>query len=76
MDILLTEVWMPNLLNKINGIKTTLVEEEALNEHFEENGFESKKFMLNIGSSIIYLMIYLSLWLFALIASIIGKCNR
>lgn len=60
MDILQTEEWL--LPESMRGD-----DDGALNSFFYESGFSSKKLMPNLGSTLVYIMIYLGAWLFILI---------
>lgn len=46
----------------INGEESEIID-RPLNEYFEENGYESRLFLNNIGSAIVFLLIYIVLWL-------------
>ncbi len=52
--------WFPIFLNWING--ENFADDTPLNKIFEDNGFESKLFFKNIGSAILYLLIYALIW--------------
>lgn len=59
-DILMTDVWLPNIF------KTTsyeLEKEGGLNEYFDENGYQSKQSIKNLGSGFVYILVYISLLL-------------
>jgi hypothetical protein len=72
-DILYPELWMDKFLNTIgldiDGVKN----DAALTIEFENNGFQSKQFIKNAGSSLIYILIYLLGWLTLLIFTIVSK---
>ncbi len=54
VDALQTDLWLnPMLFNS-----TDLENEEAINPFFDENGFQSCIFIVNIGSTYVYLLIY------------------
>jgi hypothetical protein len=55
---------------------TTLEEEEeehGLNGYFEENGYESKILVMNLGSTLIFLMIQLGLYAIYPIINLVSK---
>jgi hypothetical protein len=77
LDILLTDFWVPKLFD-------TSVEElekdGGINSYFEENGFSSKFLIKNLGSSFVYLTIYIGvlvlhsvLWVLSKVFSIFTK---
>ena len=60
-DILYTEKWFPDLLASLK-IKLDQ-EDKGLNSFFEENGFDSKLLMKNIGSTFFFLITYCAVWI-------------
>lgn len=62
LDLLMMEKWMPFVIRWINGGEDP--EDEPLNNFFEDNGVESKLFINNIGSGLIFFLIYSLTWLF------------
>jgi hypothetical protein len=53
VDIFFTEKWFAPLLSK------NMIDEvyHGINEFFEENGFESSILVINLGSSLVFLLI-------------------
>lgn len=66
MDLLYTDRWLnPLIFNENSGISTTnendeesFIEDTPLNPFFEENGFQTRILIKNLGSTFIYLLIY------------------
>jgi hypothetical protein len=50
--------------------------DKALSIEFENNGYQSKQFIKNAGSSLIFIMVYLMGWLILFIITIISKYTR
>lgn len=64
LDLLMMERWFPAVLQWVNGNNDNFSNGDApLNSFFDDNGLGSKLFLNNIGSAIIYLLIYVSLFL-------------
>jgi hypothetical protein len=59
------EKWFPYFLDWINGKYSTI--DSPLNAFFEINGYESKLFVKNIGSAIIYFLFYVLVWVLTMI---------
>jgi hypothetical protein len=59
-DIFYTEFWIDIFMESIGIPFDTLDNDYALNWQFSDNGYESKLFLKNAGSSIFILIIYLS----------------
>jgi hypothetical protein len=56
----------------MNGISLNIdniENDEAINIFFEENGFQSKQFLKNAGSTLIFLVFYILGWVFLFIVS-------
>jgi hypothetical protein len=70
VDILITEMWLPQLIFSTN---TRFLSQDGLNLCFEENGFSSKLLVSNLGSSFVYLLIYLLLCALSLSTSFLSK---
>ena len=64
------EKWFPNLLNSL--IAEDYKYDKPLNDYFNQNGFESKLFIKNIGSALIFLIIYVTIWLATFILMLFG----
>jgi hypothetical protein len=65
------EKWFPKILIKINLEKES--NDVPINNYFEENGFESKLFLKNIGSALIYFFFLLLMWAVSAIMIYFGK---
>jgi hypothetical protein len=40
---------------------------DSISLQFSQNGFESKQFLANIGSTLLFLVFYLAMWIFLLL---------
>ena len=61
LDLLQTELWLFPLLfkPKAEGEDNDMDEtDQPLNMYFDENGFESKALIKNLGSTFVYLVLY------------------
>jgi hypothetical protein len=64
VDIFFTEKWFLPFLTKLNDIEN----DRGINEYFEENGFESKILLMNLGSTLVFMFIKIGiLTIFAVI---------
>jgi hypothetical protein len=70
VDILLTDMWLPQLLMTANEAQT---EQKGINPYFEQNGFASIILVINLGSSFVYLVIYSAILVFHFIVKLIHK---
>jgi predicted PurR-regulated permease PerM len=78
MDLLYTDRWLNPLIFKdqtssINDDDKNLEEEKALNDFFEENGFSTKILIKNLGSTFVYLILYLLILIFLPLLKIFAK---
>lgn len=73
-DILYTELWFPELLATLK-IKLDQ-EDKGLNNFFEENGFDSKLLMKNIGSTFFFIIIYCGVWMILGISRILTPLSQ
>jgi hypothetical protein len=65
-DIFYTEQWMPDMMKNL-GLDFDLIEnDEPMNLEFSQNGFESMQFLRNIGTTLIFITLYLSAWIILL----------
>jgi hypothetical protein len=72
-DILYTELWIAKFMGGI-GIEFDKVKnDKALNVQFSDNGFESKQFLKNAGSSFFFLLAYLFGWVVLLMLSLLSR---
>jgi hypothetical protein len=60
VDILLTDMWLPQLFMNPNEAQK---EQKGINSYFEQNGFASKILVINLGSSFVYLVIYMAIFI-------------
>ena len=58
-DIFYSEKWLPYMF----PVDVSENEEFGLNEYFEDNGFGSNMFIVNLGSAPVFLIIHLALFL-------------
>lgn len=64
---------MPELMKNI-GLNYDLIENDTpINMQFSLNDFESNHFLKNIGSTLLFLIFYVTAWLFLLLTKIISS---
>ncbi len=73
LDILQTELWLFPILFPPKPYGEEDEMDEPLNDFFDENGFSSKTLIKNLGSTFVYLAIYLVAMLLILVFKILGK---
>jgi hypothetical protein len=74
-DIMYTEFWLEDFLATL-GLYTDQVKgDEPLSLVFENNGFGSKQFLKNAGSSLVYIALFLFAWFVVLLLWIASKCS-
>jgi hypothetical protein len=67
-DILYPELWLSDLMSYIGFDFKQVSNDTAINLQFSANGgYDSKQFLKNSGSSIIYITFYLLNWLILLL---------
>lgn len=71
-DIFYVDQWVPPTLKKVSI--DIDVPEDPMNDYFKDNGFEVKFLMKNIGSTLIFLILYIIAWGILSILVIFGKC--
>ncbi len=59
VDILITDAWIPRIFY---GMQYTTVDCEALNPFIDENGYNSLVVLRNLGSTLVFIVMYLGLW--------------
>ena len=70
-DVFYVDQWVPPALEKV---KFNIDEPgEPINTYFQENGFEVKFFMKNIGSTLIFILLYIITWILLFILRLPGK---
>lgn len=74
-DILYTELWIDRFLTSIGIHYDQIKNDTALNNQFEENGFDSKQFLWNSGSSLFFLAFYILSWVILFLLSILSKIS-
>jgi hypothetical protein len=74
-DILYTELWIDQFLTSVGIHYDHINNDTALNNQFEENGFDSKQFIWNSGSSLFFLAFYLFSWFILFLLSILSKIS-
>ena len=70
VDILLTDMWLPQLFMNPNEAQK---EQKGINSYFEQNGFASKILVINLGSSFVYLVIYMAIFILHLNLKLIQR---
>jgi hypothetical protein len=58
---------MPQMMKNIGLDFDVLVEDDPISLQFSQNGFESKQFLVNIGSTLFFIVIYLAMWVILLL---------
>ncbi len=73
-DILMTDLWFDDFIKKINGDKGSqgILKEDPLNDFFSENGLQSKYLIKNMGSTMVYLFIFLCICILTLLLNLLG----
>lgn len=70
-DVFYVDQWVPPTLKKVSLDMD--VPEDPINDYFKDNGFEVKFLMKNIGSTLIFLIIYIIAWVIYLILALLGR---
>ena len=74
LDLLMTEVWLfPLLFHPKPPGKEEDETEEPINMFFDENGFQSKALIKNLGSTFVYLGLYLVLLCLLPLIKLMGR---
>ena len=71
-DVFYVDQWVPPTLKKVSFNMD--IPDDPINDYFQENGFEVKFLMKNIGSTLIFIILYVIAWWFYLMLKICGKC--
>ena len=71
MDILLTEMWLPQLFQSSGEDASG-----GINEYFEENGFGSKTLIINLGSTFVYIAVYFFLCFLYLLVFLLSTLSE
>ena len=72
-DILYTELWGAKFMGGIGVDFDTVKNDTAINVQFSDNGFDSKQFLKNSGSSFFFLSTYIFCWLVLLLLSLLSS---
>jgi hypothetical protein len=73
-DILYTELWISHFMVKIGlGDLDDVPNDNALNSIFADNGFQSKQFLKNAGSTFFFLFFYIACWFFLFVVQRIAS---
>jgi hypothetical protein len=73
MDLLQTDRWLSPMLFDENPGGENEESDSALNQYFEENGFSTKVLIKNLGSTFVYMVIYILILLIIPILKILGR---
>lgn len=68
MDLLQTDKWLPQLFYNPDE------EDEPLNDYFDINGFSSKSVIKNLGSTFVFLAVFILMHFIVLILKICEEC--
>ena len=69
-DILYTDEWLSLIFY---APYETGTDSEPLNSLFDENGYKSKLLIKNLGSTFVFLAMYLGIWAITCILYVLGK---
>jgi hypothetical protein len=72
-DILYTELWNAQFMSGIGIDFDKLKNDTAINVQFSDNGFDSKQFMKNSGSSFFFLTTYIFSWIVLLFLTLLSR---
>jgi hypothetical protein len=74
MDLLYTDRWLVPILTSFKtGQDDDVGQDKPLNPYFEQNGFTSMRLVNNLGSTMVYLFIYVIALLLLPLLNIFGK---
>jgi hypothetical protein len=74
MDLLYTDRWLVPLLTSFKTDEDENVgQDKPLNPYFEQNGFSSTRLVNNLGSTMVYLFLYLKACIILPLLKILGK---
>jgi len=71
-DVFYVDQWVPPTLKKVSLDMD--IPEDPINDYFKDNGFEVKFLMKNIGSTLIFLILYIIGWVIFSFLAIFGRC--
>jgi hypothetical protein len=73
LDILQTSSWLVPYLSKKNADDDGVAEEDTvLNAYFDNSGFSSMNMLKNLGSTLVYLVLYVALIIIYYLVSALG----
>ena len=72
-DILYTELWNAQFMSGIGIDFDKVKNDTAINVQFSDNGFDSKQFMKNSGSSFFFLTTYIFSWIVLLFLTLLSR---
>ncbi|TNV86418.1 hypothetical protein FGO68_gene17688 [Halteria grandinella] len=72
LDILQTDKWLIPFFQKDRDDDGNLIEDEPLSEYFEQSGFQSMLMFKNLGSTLIFSLILINLYVFYMLSSGLG----
>jgi hypothetical protein len=72
-DILYTELWNAQFMSGIGIDFDKVKNDTAFNVQFSDNGFDSKQFMKNSGSSFFFLTTYIFSWIVLLFLTLLSR---
>ncbi|TNV74793.1 hypothetical protein FGO68_gene5205 [Halteria grandinella] len=64
MDLLLADKWLSDFLD-LSVLPSELEQDEAMNIFFESQGYQSKFILYNLGSTLVFLLMHLTLLMYA-----------
>jgi hypothetical protein len=70
VDIFMSDEWLPELIYRESYLTKDI---EPLNSFFDDNGYSSKSFIKNVGSALVFLVIYFALFLILGLLRILGS---
>ncbi len=72
-DLLYTEEWIPYVYERL-GINSNN-EDEPLNKYFANNGYNGRSILYTLGSTIVFIFIWLLLWPLHLLIWLLSLLN-
>ena len=72
-DIFYTERWLPDMMKGIGLNFESIENDDPISLPFSESGFESKQFLKNSGSSLVFVILYIIGWIFLFIIRLISS---
>jgi hypothetical protein len=69
----MTEKWLPDIFEMIPDSIENIELDKPLNDYFMNNGIESKLILKNLGSTLVYLAIYIVFWFIYLVIKLFAR---